>query len=678
MKTNLLKNIIVILCVNFFSSGIASALDRIIIKYKTDTTTQTQYSTGTINKSQLNQILRKPLSINKLDTISKTSGLLAQEINQTADGGHVIKLNSNISENNLNTIVNELKAESNVEYAEVDILLQPTAVPVYNPVQWDMLADSTGAYGSATGDNFLGLQTTWNSIYPTLNPGSNIVVAVMDTGYTPHPAFLNNLVPHVGTCTSLNGTAGAQCYGYQFISDCRLAGSCPSSQTNNVSLDPKADGLDLGDFITTADANTSFFSGCGVYSSSWHGSHVTGTIVANNSNGTSGMLGGAYGAKVLPLRVLGKCGGYISDIINAIYYAVNDYPDLTNPNPAKVINMSFGGYGACSSYASLQRAIDNATSRGAIVVVAAGNSGDDIANYLPAGCNNVISVAAKSKDNSLAWYSNYGNTTITAAGGGEYFTSITNTSEVYSSLWNSTNAYNYSNGEKYGYYEGTSMATPHVSAVVADLIGFLLLQNQSYSYNRIMNILQTTASMNYSGGASNWYGSVTTGMLDAGNALSYTINNYTNTLTPSTSNVSLVANSTYTITFTNNQSNLVSVANVVLTGLDSVTISSDDCINATLLNNHSCSVSIASNLINSNVSRTTNEETGTLALVDSDGNVISSLIVTYTFTNSGNSTAVSSDNNGGGCAMIQHGDDYSLILILMVLSLVYLKKRLFS
>ena len=107
--------------------------------------------------------------------------------------------------------------------------------------------------------------------------------------------------------------------------------------------------------------------------SSWHGTHVAGTIAALSDNG-SGVAGVAPNAKVEPLRALGKCGGYLSDIIDAITWGsggtVAGIP--ANANPAEVLNMSLGGGGTCG--VALQSAIDAAVGRGTTIVVAAGNS----------------------------------------------------------------------------------------------------------------------------------------------------------------------------------------------------------------------------------------------------------------------------------------------------------------
>jgi len=128
---------------------------------------------------------------------------------------------------------------------------------------------------------------------------------------------------------------------------------------------------------------------------------LAGTIAAVGNNAT-GITGVAFGAKVLPVRVLGRCGGYTSDIADAIIWAsggtVAGVP--ANANPARVINMSLGGSGACDT--TTQNAINSARSRGTVVVVAAGNSNANAAQFSPASCAGVITVAARLRIPTLA------------------------------------------------------------------------------------------------------------------------------------------------------------------------------------------------------------------------------------------------------------------------------------
>ena len=184
-------------------------------------------------------------------------------------------------------------------------------------------------------------------------------------------------------------------------------------------------GWDLGDWTTDpiyTDASTGCKDPSQAGDSSWHGTHVSGTI-AELTNNSVGMAGVANKARVLPVRVLGHCGGYTSDIADAVTWAsgghVDGIPD--NTNPVQVISMSLGGGGACSASDVTGQAISGAISRGVSVVVAAGNSNANVANYTPASCPGVIAVAVSGITGKRAFYSNYGSgVTLSAPGGGVY------------------------------------------------------------------------------------------------------------------------------------------------------------------------------------------------------------------------------------------------------------------
>ncbi len=199
--------------------------------------------------------------------------------------------------------------------------------------------------------------------------------------------------------------------------------------------------------------------------SSWHGTHVAGTVAAVWDNGRGG-AGAAPRAKVQPVRALGKCGGYLSDIVDGLVWAaggsVSGVP--ANRTPAKVVNMSLGGAGACSS--TYQAGVNAAVARGSTVVVAAGNSNADVAAYQPASCTGVVTVAALDRGGNRAAYSNYGTRVDVAAPGGE--TGGRTADGVLSTL----NAGSTTPGaESYAFYQGTSMATPHVAGLAALLLG---------------------------------------------------------------------------------------------------------------------------------------------------------------------------------------------------------------
>ncbi|MFZ9309075.1 MAG: S8 family serine peptidase [Candidatus Nanopelagicales bacterium] len=279
-----------------------------------------------------------------------------------------------------------------------------------------------------------------HDLFTTKNPGEDAVVAVLDTGYTVHPDL-----------------AASYIGGYDFIGD-----PANSNDGNGRDSDPS----DAGDWW-------------GGYGSSWHGTHVHGTIAAAKNN-NAGVVGVAPFAKVLHGRVLGSWGGYDSEIAMAIRWAaglsVTGVP--RNSNPADVINMSLGGFGTCSSV--FQSSIASARNAGTVVVVAAGNEISNASNYAPANCNNVITVAATGPEGYRAWYSNYGSIVDIAAPGGDSDYGVSG--EILSTLNSGVTT---PGSPIYAAYQGTSMATPHVAGVVA----LIRSANPSLTASQVENIL---------------------------------------------------------------------------------------------------------------------------------------------------------------------------------------------
>jgi hypothetical protein len=184
---------------------------------------------------------------------------------------------------------------------------------------------------------------------------------------------------------------------------------------------------------------------------------VAGIIGAATDNAL-GVAGISWGAMILPVRALGKCGGYVSDISDGIRWAagVSDSALPANPHPARIINLSLGG-GECT--ATLQNAINAANARDALVVAAAGNTGNtgNPAPLAPGSCAGVLTVAASTREGQLASYSSYGAAVDISAPG----------NAIRSALDSGTT---YPTGSIYGHKSGTSMSTPMVSGVAALLL----------------------------------------------------------------------------------------------------------------------------------------------------------------------------------------------------------------
>lgn len=359
----------------------------------------------------------------QLDSAAAITGFNLQFTRTLSTGGHLVEITARkgeVDDAATRAVMLALAASPEVEYVEPDALMQPFFTPNdtdYSGKQWH--------YFEATGG--LNLPIAWDTA-----TGTGITVAVIDTGITSHSDLNANVVA-----------------GYDFVSDAASARDGNGRDSNPA---------DQGDWSAAGECAT----GSTASNSSWHGTHVAGTIaaVSNNARGAAGV---AFNARVSPVRVLAKCGGSLSDIADAITWSsggsVSGIP--ANANIAKVINMSLGGGGVCGT--TYQNAINGAVGRGTVVIVAAGNSNTDASSARPANCSNVVTVAATNRAGGRSYYSNFGAVVDVAAPGGE-LTQSTSTGGV----WSTLNAGTTSPGpENYAYYQGTSMAAPHVAGVAA-------------------------------------------------------------------------------------------------------------------------------------------------------------------------------------------------------------------
>lgn len=421
------------------SAGAAGedATDQIIIKYRSGSSS----AAGGLRLPNLAQ-----MSADASDVLGGEALSYARALE---GGGHVLKLGNKIGLARMRVIAARFAAQADVEYAEPDRLMYPVLTPndTNYPVQWDLFAPTPGNNGA-------NLPGAWD----ITTGASNLVIAIIDTGQLNHADL-----------------AGRFVQGYDMISDSRI-GNDGSARDNDPS--------DPGDWVTAAEAASGFFAGCTATNSSWHGTHVAGTIGANGNN-ASGVTGINWQSKIQHVRVLGKCGGYTSDIADGIRWAaglsVAGAP--INATPARVINMSLGGSGACD--ATSQSAINAATAAGTVVVVAAGNSNANAANYSPSSCNGVITVASTGKAGNRAYYSNFGTTVEIAAPGGDKNADAGDT--ILSTLNTGTTS---PVADTYVKYQGTSMATPHVVGIVS----LVLSVNPSLTPAQVTQILQSTVT----------------------------------------------------------------------------------------------------------------------------------------------------------------------------------------
>jgi len=392
--------------------------DRLIVKYRDASQTQ-QIGGQSIQVARSLDGATLEARLGHAQGLAAQAGVKLQLLRQTGVGAHVYKLDRRLNLEQAQRLAAQLQqSDASIEYAEPDRKVYALFTPndsQYNQ-QWDLYEATAGIRAPAAWD---------------LATGTGVVVAVIDTGIRPH--------------ADLSGQTVA---GYDMITQTSIA---------NDGSGRDGDASDPGDWVAAGECGT----GEPASNSSWHGTHVAGTIAAKTNN-ASGVAGIAFNAKVQPVRVLGKCGGYTSDIADAIVWAsggsVSGVP--ANATPSRVINMSLGGGGACDT--TTQNAINSARSRGTVVIVAAGNENQNASNSNPANCAGVVAVAATDRYGARAYYSNYGTVVDLAAPGGDVRASASN------GILSTLNAGTSSPGaDSYAYYQGTSMATPHVAGVAA-------------------------------------------------------------------------------------------------------------------------------------------------------------------------------------------------------------------
>ncbi|HEU4623007.1 MAG TPA: S8 family peptidase [Burkholderiaceae bacterium] len=311
-----------------------------------------------------------------------------------------------------------------------------------------------------------------NAAWATTTGSSNNVVAVLDTGILFNHPDLNGSVP-----------GGAKLLpGYDFVSD-------PTIANDGNGRDP--DPADPGDFVSSTDVQREPFRGeCGVSSSSWHGTAVASVIGALTNNGV-GMAGIDQAGRILPVRVLGKCFGSTSDILDAMRWAaglaVAGVP--ANPTPARIINLSLGSATPCS--AAEQAAVDEVRTRGVIVVAAAGNADpSDPSSYAvssPANCRGVVAVAGLRHEGDKVGYSSFGSQVAISAPAGNCV------SQSGACLYGITTAWNKGATSPgvmdYQAEVGTSFSAP----IVAGAMGLMLAVHPNLNGDELLRRMQLTS-----------------------------------------------------------------------------------------------------------------------------------------------------------------------------------------
>lgn len=330
-------------------------------------------------------------------------------------------------------LIERLNSSPEVKYAEPNYISRTMAVP--NDPLWNLQWHYP----------FVNFPAAWE-----ITKGDpNLVVAVIDTGAKfAHPDLSSRLT-------------GGQ---YDFIDD-------PQNSGDGDGIDGSAE--DPGD---------------DPMSPSYHGTHVAGTIGAATNNGI-GVAGGNWNSPIMMLRTCGLIGCLTFDNMQAARFAAGlpnvsgMVPGQAGPQgattPASVINMSLGSQRPCSQFEADN--LGQVMGQGVSVVASAGNDNtSDPAS--PASCPGVISVLALARTGKKAPYSNFGPTITVSAPGGDLSTGFFD--GVLSTFWDRA-----ADAPDYTFYQGTSMAAPHVTAIVS----LMLSVNPALSPPQVKQILETTA-----------------------------------------------------------------------------------------------------------------------------------------------------------------------------------------
>lgn len=433
---------------------------RVIVKFKAgvslpgDRAQALAASTGTARAHVLGQRVGVPLTagatVSDLAQVISASGISSAELAQ------------------------RLSVQPDVEYAEPDVRHRRTAAP--NDPRYDSVLLVSG--GPVSGQWYLkppsstlvsaiNAETAWD----TTTGSNSVVVAVLDTGVRfDHPDLLTP-------------GAGNLLQGYDMIAADPSGLFSTAGDGDGRDTDPS----DPGDYVDNTNGD---FAGCIVEDSSWHGTQTASLVGALTNNGV-GMASVGRTVRVLPVRVLGRCGGYTSDIAAGIRWAagipVAGVP--ANPNPAKVINMSLGGAGTCS--ATYQQAINEAVALGVVVVVSAGNS-DGHAVSSPANCSGVIAVTGLRHVGTKVGFADVGPEVAIAAPGGNcvdlppdpcLYPIITATNAGATTPTTST----YTDGGNVAV--GTSFSAP----LVAGTVGLMLSVRPTLTPAEVRTMLQSSA-----------------------------------------------------------------------------------------------------------------------------------------------------------------------------------------
>ncbi|HSB98798.1 MAG TPA: S8 family peptidase, partial [Burkholderiaceae bacterium] len=312
---------------------------------------------------------------------------------------HVLDFGRALSPAEVEAMLERLRASPEVAWAEPNdresLLQSTTPSDPYFPGtggQW-WLQPAGGSDANAVDARLRGVPGVQRAWSTTTGSGA-VPVAVLDTGVSAHPELHGAWLP-----------------GIDMVSDPTMANDGDGRDT-----DPS----DPGDWVSEADRAHEALAHCDAHDSSWHGTIVSGILAARTDN-NEGVAAIGWNARIVPVRVAGRCGAEVADIIDGMRWAAGLVVSSgrgwlpRNAHPVRVINLSFGGYKPCSI--AYQSAIDELRAHGVLVVAAAGNTQGAVTR--PANCRGVVAVAALNRDGFKAHYSAFGREVTLATVGGD-------------------------------------------------------------------------------------------------------------------------------------------------------------------------------------------------------------------------------------------------------------------
>ena len=480
--------------VRTYPVSIGPQMNRVIVGFRATANNSVVQTFKPRNRSESVTLVRANTSASDVSNLTARVGLSMAKSRQLTPSMHVIFLRQALYGADVVSALAALRADPAVEFADVDerryaLSLTPDD-PLFVPTsgasgQWYMQTPG-GAVG--TGDL---AATDAVSAWGVTTGNSGTVIADVDTGVRfDHPDLLRAGL----------GNGGRLLPGYDFVGPDENTSTGASLGTFLIANDGDGwdpDPSDPGDWVDSADLQNSLFASCTAEPSSWHGTRVVGILgaITNNEVGIAGMTWGSW---ILPVRALGKCSGYDSDIIAGIEWAAGisvstaATPVPDNPYPANIINLSLGGTGSCIS--AYQIALTQVTKMGALVVVSAGNASGAVG--APANCSvlvpGVIAVAGLRNVGTKVGYSSFGPEVGISAPAGNC---VNTTGACLRSIDTTTNLGTTTPGQNsYTNQTNSNLGTSFSAPIVSGIAGLMRAVNGNLTPAQLVARLESSAS----------------------------------------------------------------------------------------------------------------------------------------------------------------------------------------